>query len=255
MSTENGPPPGTIQEPVLLAPNVISSSVLGLVAWWLGSHTNLVTVKDLVVRNFKGDDIFAAWSKLREACQQAAGQPVQAPTKHRAEVKLAEELVKEVSETEKNGSIHLLVPATELGLVRGRLECNVGDERPVATRLETLEDMVKGVVEKLARMETNQVRAVRDQQPQPTGQPQVAAHPVVQGVQQQNYAAVAAAGLTFPTRQVQQLLANRQRRNSVKRSVSGAPRDHDGNAVNGSEEVFTDVVNRKKKKCLQEKQH
>ena len=102
-----------------------------------------------MVRNFKGDDIFAAWCKLREACQQVPGQQVQAPTKHRAEVKLAEELVKEVAETEKNGGIHLLVPATELGLVRGRLDCAVGDERPVATRLESLEDMVKGVVEKL----------------------------------------------------------------------------------------------------------
>ena len=154
----------------------------------------------------------------------------------------------EVSETEKNGGIHLLVPATELGLVRARLDCNVGDDRPVATRLESLEDMVKGVVEKLARMETNQARAVRVQQPQPTVQPQVVAAPVSQGGQQQNYAAAAAAGLTFPTRQVQQLLANRQRRNSVKRSVSGAPRDTDGNVDEGSEDVFTDVVNKKKKK-------
>ena len=134
-------------------------------------------MKYLVVRNFNGDDIFAAWSKLRETCKKAAGQPVQAPTKHRTVVNLAEEVVKEVSETEKNGGIHLLVPATELGLVRARLDCKVGDDRPVATRLESLEDMVKGVVEKLARKETNQARAVRIQQPQPTVQPQVIAAP------------------------------------------------------------------------------
>ena len=60
MESENGSLPGAIKEPVVLAPNVISSTVLGLVAWWLGSHSNLVTVRDLVVRNFKGDDIFAA---------------------------------------------------------------------------------------------------------------------------------------------------------------------------------------------------
>ena len=96
---------------MLVAPNVISSKVLGLVSWWLGSHSNLVTVRDLVVRNCKAD-IFTAWCKFKEACQQAAGQPVQAPTRHRTEVKLAEEFVKDVSETEKNGSITLSVPST-----------------------------------------------------------------------------------------------------------------------------------------------
>jgi hypothetical protein len=104
------------------------------------SHTNLVTVRDLVARSFKSDDIFSAWSKLREACQLAADHPVVAPPKHRAELKLAEELVKEVSETEKSGNISLVIPATELGVVRGLLDLNVGDERPVASRLESLED-------------------------------------------------------------------------------------------------------------------
>ena len=118
----------------------------------------------------------------------------------------------------------------------------------MATRLESLEDMVNGVVEKLARMETNQARAVKEQQSRPTVQPQVVAPPAAQGGQQQNYAAVAAAGLTFPTRQVQQRLATRQRRNSVKRSLSGAPRETDGSVVEGSEDVFTDVVNKKRKK-------
>jgi hypothetical protein len=111
--------------------------------------------KDLVAMSFKPDDIFSEWAKLREACQVAAGQTVVAPPKHRAEVKLAEELVKEVSEAEKNDSMTILIPATELGLVRGLLDSNPGDERPVASRLESLEDMVKGVVDRLARMETN----------------------------------------------------------------------------------------------------
>ena len=238
MPNDDGYPPGAIQQPVLLGPTVISSTVLGLVAWWLGSHTNLVEVRDLVVRNFKPDDIFVAWCKLREACQQAASQPVQAPPKHRAETKLAEELVKEVSESEKSGIITMFVPAIELGLVRGRLECNVGDERPVASRLESLEDMVKGVVEKLARMETNQARQVKATQP--VIQPTVAASLTGQVGQQQNYAAVAAAGLSFAPNQVQQLLV-RQRRNSqsMKRSVSGAVRDTDGNTVTGNEDVFS----------------
>ena len=69
IEVEDGSPPGAIKEPVMVAPNVISSSVLGLVAWWLGSHSNLVIVRDLVARNFKGNDIFAAWSKLREVIQ------------------------------------------------------------------------------------------------------------------------------------------------------------------------------------------
>ena len=117
MSSEDGYPPGSIQQPILLGSNVISSTVLGLVSWWLGSHSNIVTVRELVVRNFKPDDIFIAWAKLREAGQVAAGEPVLLPIKHRAEVKLAEELVKEVTETEKSGIIKMFVPATELGLV------------------------------------------------------------------------------------------------------------------------------------------
>ena len=43
---------------------------------------------------------------------------------HRAEDKLAEEYVKEVSEIEKNGSMNLVIPASELGLVRGFLDSN-----------------------------------------------------------------------------------------------------------------------------------
>ena len=109
---EGGPPPGVIQEPKLVAPNVISSTVLGLVAWWLGSHGNHSEVRDLVIRNFKGDDIFNAWCKLRETCQEAAGQPIQPPPRHRTEAKLAEELVKDISETEKAGNIELLVASS-----------------------------------------------------------------------------------------------------------------------------------------------
>ena len=248
-SENNGPPLGAIQGPTLLAPGVISSSVLGLVAWWIGCHTNLTTVKDLVVRNFKGDDIFSAWCKLREATQQAAGQPLQVPPRHRSEAKLAEELVKDVSENEKSNSIHLLVPACELGIVRGKLECNTEDERPVASRLESLEDMVKGVMDKLARIETAQKRSVNEQQLSvPQAVPQV--HLGVPGAQQhQSYAAAAATGRSFAP-QVQQILGNRQRRTSlsVKRSVSGMPRDQGGNVVEGSEDVFTDVTNKKKKK-------
>ena len=249
LETHNGPPPGAILEPKLVAPNVISSTVLGLVAWWIGHHTNLAVVKDLVVRNFKGDDVFAAWCKLRETCQQAAGQPLQPPPRHRADAKLAEELVKEVAECEKNGSIHLFVPSSELGMVRSRIDCNPESERPVATRLESLEDMVKGVVERLTRMEANQERDSR--RPQPAAQPHTGPpQHQVQAPQQQNYAAVAAAGLSLVPRQVQQLLGTRQRRtsSSVKRSVSGVARDTDGNNLENADEVFTEVGNRKKKK-------
>ena len=243
MAGENGPPPGAIQQPTIVAPNVISSTVLGLVSWWLGSQTSPVAVRDLVVRNFKADDIFTAWCKLRESCQLAAGVAVDAPIRHRTEVKLAEELVKDVSETEKNGSITLLVPSTELGLVRGRMDGNVGDDRPVASRLESLEDMMKGVVEKLTKMESNQVKAP---QPQHVVQP-----PVVPGQQEQvgqqaeGYAAALASGLSFA-----HLLHKGPRRNSlsVKRSVSGVARDTSGRAEERQDEVFTDVVNRKKKK-------
>ena len=127
-------------------------------------------------------------------------------------MKLAEELVKEVSETEKGGIIHLLVPSSELGLVRGKLDCNTGDERPVATRLESLEDLVKGVVERLTRMEANQERQVRTQ-PQAVPQVQTGVQPQAHI---QNYAAVAAAGLSVVPKQVQQLLSSRQRRTSTR---------------------------------------
>ena len=218
-----------------------------------------------MARNFKGDDIFAAWSKLREVIQLAEGQAVHPPIRHRTVIKLAEELVKDVSETEKNGTISLLVPSSELGLVRGRLDCNVGDERPVATRLESLEDMVKGVVDRLARMETNQARGVSAPQPlapqvlvqQPMAPPVSVPLNGNGSLQQQNYAGITSAGLTFDPRQVNQQVKQffsrqqqRQRRDSssAKRSVSGAVRDMYGNDVNSSEEVFTDVVNKKKKR-------
>ena len=165
-------------------------------------------------------------------------------------MKLAEELVKEVSETEKRGIIHLLVPSSKLGLVRGKLDCNTGDERPVATRLESLEDLVKGVVERLTRMEANQGRQEKTP-PQAVPQVQTAVQPQahIQDMKQ-NYAAVAAAGLSLVPKQVQQLLSSRQRRTStsVKRSVSGAVRDTHGNAVEAADEVFTEVGNRRKKR-------
>ena len=102
MTTENGRPPGVMQQPVLLGPDIISSPVLSMVSWWIGSHGDLSAVKDLVIRNFRSDDVFSAWSKLRECHQKASGSavPVQAPTRHRSEVKLAEEFIKELSEVE-----------------------------------------------------------------------------------------------------------------------------------------------------------
>ena len=93
---DNDPPPGAMQQPVLLGPDIISSPVVSMVSWWLGAHSDVTTVVNLVVRNFRADDIFSAWSRLREMCQLAAQQPVQPPIRHRAEVKLAEEFVKEV---------------------------------------------------------------------------------------------------------------------------------------------------------------
>ena len=193
MSSENGPLPGAIKPPVLVTDGTISSTVLGVTAWWIGLHTNPMTVRDLIARWFKSDDIFSAWAKLREACQLAAGQPITARTKHRSEVKLAEELAKEVSEVEKNGTVTLLIPSTELGLVRGLLDSNVGDERPVATRLESLESMVRGVVDRLSRMEANQVKAaIRVPQPQTVNPgPQL----VEQQQQQLTFAGVVSSGI------------------------------------------------------------
>ena len=115
LPSDNGPPPGAIQQPTMVTPTVISSTVLDLVSWWLGSKGNQVAVRELVVCHFKSEDIFAAWAKLREACQLAAGQNVQVPTKHRSEVKLAEELVKEVYESDKNGTVSLLIPPSPTG--------------------------------------------------------------------------------------------------------------------------------------------
>ena len=96
MLSENGSREGAFLEPKLVGPNVISSSVLGLTAWWLGSNTDLLLVRDLVVRNFKAEEIYCAWSKLREALMQSKGEAFQAPTKHRSDVKLAEEMLKDI---------------------------------------------------------------------------------------------------------------------------------------------------------------
>ena len=49
--------------------------------------------------------------------------------------------------------------------MKGRIECNLGDDRPVAARLESLEDMVKEVAEKLAKMESNQEKMAKSPQP------------------------------------------------------------------------------------------
>ena len=257
MITENGSPPGAILGPELIGNKVISSTVLGVVSWWLGAHVNLVTVRDLVVRSFKSDDIFTAWAKLREAHQLASGQDVVPPTRHRSETKLSEEFVKEVSEAEKSGIVSFVLPASELGLVRGLIDSNVGDDRPVASRLESLEDMMKGVVEKLSRIETYQSKAVKVpevvvQQPRSvhvtSGQGEHVAGQPSQAEQQQSYAAVTTAGLSL----AQQLLTQRPRRlsSSVKRSVSGAERDQAGNVTEKAEEVFTEVSRKKKKKEL-----
>ena len=239
-----------------------------MIAWWHGSHGDLESVKDLVVRNFRADDIFAAWTKLREACQQAVGEPVQAPTRHRTEGKLAEELVKEVFECEKNGKVTLLVASPDLGIVRARMESVQGDSRPVGARLESLEDMMKSVVDKLSRIESTQEKMAKA--PRPVAPPLVGqqadgpvehvhlggghqkATPVqhVQGEgQQQSYAAAVTTGLSSSYNSFQHLLGSRAfRRNSlsVKRSVSGAARDQDGN--NLTDEVFKEVNRKKKKK-------
>ena len=94
---------------------------------------------------------------------------------------------------EKNGTVTLLIPSTELGLVRGLLDSNVGDERPVATRLESLESMVRGVVDRLSRMEANQVKAaIRVPQPQTVNPgPQL----VEQQQQQLTFAGVVSSGI------------------------------------------------------------
>ena len=65
MSTENGLPPGAMQQPVLLGPDIISCPVVSMVSWWLGSHGNVTTVRDLVVRNFRSEDIFSVLSLVQ----------------------------------------------------------------------------------------------------------------------------------------------------------------------------------------------
>ena len=243
-------------------------AVLGLVSWWLGSGGTPTAVRDFVARKFKADDVFTAWCKFKECEQLAAGLPVQAPPRHRAETKLAEELVKDITENEKNGGITIVVPATELGLVKGRIEGCISEDRPLAARLESLEDIMKGVVEKLGKVESNQMSMARATQisvQQPVVQQPVVQQPVVQqpvvkqpgplyqpdqvGSQPQSYAAAAASGLSFASNPLFQMLqGTRPRRNSlsVKRSVSGAARDVDGNT--NPEDVFTEVNGRKKKK-------
>ena len=68
-----------------------------------------------------------------------------------------------------------MVPSTELGLVKGRIEGNLGDELPVAARLESLEDMIKGVADKLAKMESSQKKMA--EAPLPVAQPGVVQQP------------------------------------------------------------------------------
>ena len=114
----------SMKEPVILGPKLISSPLLSLISWWIGKHTNVTTVRDLVVRSFKSDDVYVAWSKLREFVQQAADQVIQPPPKHLAETKLPEVLVKEVFKVDKAGSI--------LSLEKSKMDSNIEDERPVS---------------------------------------------------------------------------------------------------------------------------
>ena len=239
----------SMKEPVILGPKLISSPLLSLISWWIGKHTNLATVRDLVVRSFKSDDMYVAWSKLREVVQQAADQVIQPPPKHRAETKLAEEIVKEVFEVDKAGSIVIVFPPSELGLVKSRMDSNPEDERPVSARLESLEDMMKNVVDKLGKIELS-----HHSRPQPSFQintpPGPDSQPNVSTTQQSTYAQLAASGLNLVPNQVGQLLrgiASGQRRSS-KRSLSGAIRDNHGNTKEVEDDVFTDVNRKRKKK-------
>ena len=122
------------------------------------------------------------------------------------------------------------------------MACTVEEERPLAVRLESLEDMVKDVVGKLARMESKQARVERSTAAGP--QPTFSAVQDGNNGHPQDYAAAAVRGVTLAPAQVKQLLGavQRQRRNSLKRSVGGTTRDTEGNAVGEDDSVFTDVV-------------
>ena len=244
--------------PDLVAPKVISSTVLGLISWWLGSHTNLGSVSDMAIGKFKVEDLYSAWCALREAVQIAKGETYVVPTKHRSEKKLAEELVKEVNENDKEDIVKLLVPSSELGIIKVRIGACAGDDKAVSARLETLEDMMKNVISKLTVIESSHNNATVQNSNSPpvesaaqlqvptTGDPKPAS-----SQQQPDFAAVVAAGLGLGLAQhpaCRHPLHNKVRRNSVKRSVSGAIRDSEGNTEEVSEDVFTDVVRKKKRK-------
>ena len=84
------------------------------------------------------------------------------------------------------------------------MDCNLEEERPLASRLGSLEDMMKDLLGKFAIIEAKQShteRSVTVPQPSFVGvhqQPQG----VTQGVQQQSYAAAAATGVTLAPSQV-----------------------------------------------------
>ena len=131
-------------------------------------------------------------------------------------------------------------------------------------RLESLEDLMNNVINKLNVIESSQPRVNAQQVLQPTVQEvQVSATSQLQvpvagesqngtadTVKQPDYAAVLAAGLglSFAQHPARHLLNNKVGRNSSKRSVSGAIRDKDGNTEDLNEDVFTDVVRKKKRK-------
>ena len=87
MESKNGSPSaGAIQTSFLIQQNVISSTVLGLAAYWSGSKGNVTEVGDLLVQKFKSEDVYSALSKLRVARQLVTGETVRLPTGHRSDL-------------------------------------------------------------------------------------------------------------------------------------------------------------------------
>ena len=63
--------------------------------------------------------------------------------------------MKEVGQVEKDANVSIVMSPMELGLIRDLIECSSEAERPVATRLESVEDLMKGVIDRLNRIENN----------------------------------------------------------------------------------------------------
>ena len=59
---------------------------------------------------------------------------------------------------EKDGKVAIVVASVELGHVKGRIEATIGDDKSVSARLESLEDTMKNLCEKISQMDSKGVQ-------------------------------------------------------------------------------------------------